>query len=219
MLNVSITRKRRKRIIPTEFDYGLFAPCNRLSYDQVPLQNLGVKTTVDLKGTTQLHIKETRTSFDRRFCTFQLTICAVNPQKCPLVIVFKGKPTKEDPRIPKSPKLKKEIEHFDPRGIYLWDRVAYIRNSNAKIWFEDLNTHFALHDKKLIQSDGYKVFQTVRWKNRFKRSNWKYIISPGGCTDASTSPVDENVGQTFKKKFLAKLATGKLLIFLLVFEN
>jgi hypothetical protein len=104
-----------------------------------------------------------------------------------------------------SPKLKKEMAHFDPRGIYFWDEVAYIRNSNAKVWFEDLNTHFSINEKKMIQSDGYKVFLTPRWKNRFKRSNWKYRISPGGCTDASTSPVDENVGQSFKKKFFKKI--------------
>ena len=49
-----------------------------------------------------------------------------------------------------------------------------------------------------MQIDGYKVLTTKKWKNRFKRSKFKRILSPGNCTDLNTSVVDAHIGKQLK---------------------
>lgn len=97
--------------LPKRMCYGNIIPRNRWSSDQVPCQDRIVKKTVDFKGTKRVHIKTQKSDFARRFCTFQLTVRAENPQTMPLIIIFKGKPSDNDPSVPKSGKLKKELSH------------------------------------------------------------------------------------------------------------
>ena len=95
--------------LPKRMFYGYITRRNRWSSDQVPLQDRKVKKTVDFKGTKSVHIKTQKSDFARRFCTFQLTVRAENPQTMPLIIIFKGKPSASDPSVPNSRRLKKEF--------------------------------------------------------------------------------------------------------------
>ena len=126
--------------------YGNIIPRNRWSSDQVPCQDRIVKKTVDFKGTKRVHIKTQKSDFARRFCTFQLTVRAENPQTMPLIIIFKGKPSDNDPSVPKSGKLKKELSQYDPRVIVLWDKIAYLKKEQARFW----------QDLWLILAEGYQ---------------------------------------------------------------
>ena len=95
--------------LPKRMCYGNIIPRNRWSSDQVPLQDRKVKKTVDFKGTKRVHIKTQKSDFARRFCTFQVTVRAENPQTMPLIIIFKGKPSTSDPSVPKSGRLTKNL--------------------------------------------------------------------------------------------------------------
>ena len=201
--------KRKKRkikpVIPGDHDYGKYPPKYRVSFDQVPYQKVGTSRTVDFLGATRVHIRECNILPDRRFCTFQLTVRAINPQIFPLCIIFRGVPTPGNPKIPKSPKLKKELNHYHPKAFVMFDEIAYLHNEQAQCWFEDTNSRVPQNQLKMIQGDGYKVITRPKFKNQFKRNNWKFVVSPGNCTDASTSVVDEHIGQKLKDKIKAKI--------------
>ena len=81
--------------LPKRMCYGNIIPRNRWSSDQVPLQDRKVKKTVDFKGTKRVHIKTHKSDFARRFCTFQVTDRAENPQTMPLIIIFKANETRK----------------------------------------------------------------------------------------------------------------------------
>lgn len=201
-----IKRRRPKpKKLPSKYVYGLYAPENRVSFDQVPYQKMGTKRTIDLRGATRVHIKSSKARPDRRFCTFNITVRAQHPQIFPLCIVFKGMPTEGNPRIPKDGRLRKEMEKYDKRAFVLWDPIAYVHDEQALAWFEEINGLMPPQANKMIQCDGYKVFMTREWRNRFRRNKWKRVISPGQCTDASTSPVDEHIGNSLKEKIGEKL--------------
>ena len=111
--------------------YENIAPINHWSSDQVPKQNRVSKRTVACKGTKRVHIKTRKTDFDRRFFTFQVTVRAQHPQTMPLMIIFKGKLSEDDPSVPKWPPLQREMEEYDPRVFVLWDKIAYLKKPQA----------------------------------------------------------------------------------------
>ena len=57
---------------------------------------------------------------------------AENPQTVPIMLVFRGKPSAEDPSIPKSGKLLKEIKHYDPRTKVCWDPKAWMNEPQCQ---------------------------------------------------------------------------------------
>lgn len=185
--------------------YKLYLPINRISTDQVPVQDLNITRTVDIKGTRRVHIRRHKLRFKKRFCTWNVTVRAQNPQPFKLMIIFKGKPDPNDASIPKSPVLKKQMKDFDPRGLYAWDEKAYFNDGSAKVWFKHVNEISKTNERRLLQTDGYKTLLKPRWRNEFKRNLFKHVISPAGCTDASTSVVDEHIGMALKQKFIGKL--------------
>ena len=108
-VGVGLENERRDswpRRFPKRMCYGNIMPINRWSSDQVPLQDRKSKRTVDFKGTKRVHIKTQKSDFDRRFCTFQVTVRAQHPQTMPLMIIYKGKPSPDDPTMPVSGRLK-----------------------------------------------------------------------------------------------------------------
>ena len=70
--------------LPTQLCYGKIPPPNRCSSEE-PLQDRKTKRTVAFKGTKRVHVKTQKTDFDRRFCTFQVTVRAHHPQTMPLL--------------------------------------------------------------------------------------------------------------------------------------
>ena len=191
--------------LPPEMCYGNLPPPNRWSADQVPMQNRTVKRTVDFKGNKRVHIKSSKMDFDRRFCTFQVTVRATHPQLMPLIIVYKGKPSKEDPRIPKWGPLKKESENYDPRVIVLWDEIAYLRKPGVRFWQDLWLEKSRCEGRRMLQLDGYKAIIKPKVINKFKRHDVQVTVNPGECTDANTSVVDAEIGETLKKKIDAKI--------------
>ena len=108
-VGVGLENERRDswpRRFPKRMCYGNIMPINRWSSDQVPLQDRKSKRTVDFKRTKRVHIKTQKSDFDRRFCTFQVTVRAQHPQTMPLMIIYKGKPSPDDPTMPVSGRLK-----------------------------------------------------------------------------------------------------------------
>ena len=81
--------------LPKQMCYGNIPPPNKWSSDQVPLQDRQTKRTVDIKGTKRMHVKTQKTDFELRFCTFQVTVRSKHPQTMPLMIIFKGKRSRE----------------------------------------------------------------------------------------------------------------------------
>ena len=111
-------------VIPTAMQYGLYAPPDRYSTDQVPWKNMHITHTVDIKGATIVQINDEIGDSKQRFATLQVTGRAVNPQNVALCIIFPGKPTKEDPSIPVSGLLTKELPLYDPRVRVLWEECS-----------------------------------------------------------------------------------------------
>ncbi len=64
-------------------------------------------------------LRKKKTDVVKRLLTLQCTVKAEHSQNTPLIIIFKGKPAEEDPRIPVSGILKKEIPDYDDRGSYV----------------------------------------------------------------------------------------------------
>ena len=126
-------------LFPVVMDYGLYPPPYRYTADQVPYQNMQVTHTIDLIGATSVHIKKQLGDAKQRFCTLQVTGRAVNPQNIPLVIIYRGKPTPGNPRIPISHLLKKELPLYDPRVIVLWDPKGYLNEDQATDWYQTFN--------------------------------------------------------------------------------
>ena len=111
--------------MPKDMFYGMYALRDRYSMDQVPLQNRGAKHTVEYKGKRYVYAKKKKTDFDRRFCTFNVTVRAIQEQNQKLMIVFRGKPSPGDARIPVSGIIAKEVPLYDPRVIVVFDKSAY----------------------------------------------------------------------------------------------
>ena len=109
--------------LPKRMFYGNIIPRNRWSSDQVPLQDRKVKKTVDFKGTKRVHIKTQKSDFARRFCTFQLTVRAENPQTMPLIIIFKGKPSPSLFCFVSACWTSKKIQNYSEFVISAWNTI------------------------------------------------------------------------------------------------
>ena len=132
-----LREKTRSKPKVNKFRYGRYKPINRLSSDQVPYQNMHVKRTVDVKGITRVYLKPSKLRKRRRFCTLQITVRASDPQPFPLMIIFRGTPRKDDASIPKMKGLREEAKHYDPRGIYAFDKTAYLTDGPTEVWYHN----------------------------------------------------------------------------------
>ena len=122
-------------------------------------------------GSGTVVIKTSKTDFDRRFCALQIIGRVTQPQNNKFTIIFKGKPSADDPTIPANARLRREIELYDERVILLWDPKGYLNDQQVDYWYEDFKKNAyegkeASEDKILIQIDGYKVLLKTRHRNR-----------------------------------------------------
>ena len=77
---------------------------------------------------------------------------AVNPQNVPLFIIFQayGKPSKKDPAIPVSGRLKPELELYAKRVRVLWDPKALLEVLFPRILSQPCLRVFMTCDHKII---------------------------------------------------------------------
>ena len=196
--------------MPKDLFYGMYVLKNRYSMDQVRLQNLGAKHTVEYKGKRYVYAKKKKTDFDRRFCTFNpfatnrhnlnVTVRAIQEQNQKLLIVFRGKPSPGDAGIPVSGIIAKEFSLYDSRMIVVFDKSAYVNDPQFEIWYKswENSSDDAETEYRLIQAEGYKPLMKPYWRNRFKKDHTKLVVSPAECTDANCSAVDAEIGATLK---------------------
>ena len=200
MGKIKIQKHKKNKACKKKYKYGLYKPKNTLSTDQVPYQSMHVKKTIAIRGSKRVHMRKSKLRKQKRFCTLNVTVRAEDPQIFKLMIIYKGTPIQGDASIAKTKRLREESKHFDPRGLYAWDKNSYLTQGPAKVWYEHINSVSATDEDRLIQMDGYKTLLTRKWRNQFKRDRFKQVISPADCTDASTSVVDEHIGQALKSK-------------------
>jgi len=136
-----------------------------------------------------------------------MTVRAVPSQNQKLLICFRGKSCPWDASIPISKRLRDEMKDYDPRNLYAWDPKAYMNQPQFRVLYRhfDETSVDALTGYRMLQADGYKVMMKPHIRDEFKDDNIKLVVSPAECTDANTSVIDCDIGETLKKKIDAQI--------------
>ena len=94
--------------------------------------------------------------YPRRFCTFNVTVRAINEQNQKLMIVYRGKPSSHDARIPASPILQKELPLYDDRVVVVWDPKTYMNVPQFEMWYDmwKNSSYDADTEYRLMHADG-----------------------------------------------------------------
>ena len=103
----------------TEYDVGRFKLCNIANMDQTPLEfDFPSKSTYALQGSNDITIRQTRSGWEKRMATLQVTIFADGIARIKPCLIFHGA-EKENSR------RKKEKTQYDPRVYVLFNDAGY----------------------------------------------------------------------------------------------
>ena len=94
-----------------------------------------------------------------------MTVRAIQEQNQKLLIVFRGKPSPGDARIPVSGIIAKEFSLYDSRMIVVFDKSAYMNDPQFEIWYKswENSSDDAETEYRLIQAEGYKPLMKPYW--------------------------------------------------------
>ncbi len=88
--------------------------------------------------------------------------------------------------------------------MVLWSDNSYLKEPQPEVLYEIVceksKENLAEGERRLIQTDGYTVLTTKKWRNQFKRDGFLHVRSPGECTDLNTSVVDAHIGKEVKDR-------------------
>lgn len=117
-----------------EHDVGRFKLCNIANMDQTPLEfDFPSRSTYTLQGSNDITIRQTRSGWEKRMATLQVTVFADGIARIKPCLIFHGSETESSRR-------KKEKIQYDPRVYVLFNDAAYCNERTqldyAKVSFQ-----------------------------------------------------------------------------------
>ena len=167
--------------------YRLQNICN-MDQTPVPFEYL-VGKTYNLVGEKTVWLQSSKSGWDKRQGTIQLTVFADGiPRVLPLIF-FRGQGTR--------PTIVREREEYDPRVVVKLNPTAYANSSNMLEWLDEQLIPALEGQPSLLTIDLFGAHKTVEVLDTFQANDITVSLIPGGCTGL-VQPLDVSINRPFK---------------------
>jgi len=188
--NSQLREGDQQRLSNYERAVGRYHLQNICNMDQTPLpfEYLEGQTYNAIRDKT-IWLQSTRSGWDKRQGTIQLTIFADGIPRVALLIFFRGKGI--------GPSILTEQKLYDPRVVVKFNPTAYANSTNMVEWLETQLIPVLDCQPTLLDLDLFAGHKTEEVLDTFKAHDITVSVIPAGCTGI-VQPLDVLINRPFK---------------------
>jgi len=172
---------------PYDSRYRLQNICN-MDQTPVPFEYLEGKTYNQI-GEKTVWLQSSRSGWDKRQGTIQLTVFADGIPRVKPLLFFRGQGT--------GPTIQAERRHYDDRVVVKFNPTAYANSSNMLEWLDEQLVPALESQPTLLAIDLFSGHKTEEVLDTFRAHDITPSVIPGGCTGL-VQPLDVSINRPFK---------------------